>query len=157
MLKTLHNIRDLDFAQIQYIYSEAINRNAIKVGIVSGEQALYEDFSLFLSEEDAVCCMWETDGRCVSCVRCEKYSNGFLLTCLETAPQERRKGYALLLVSEVLAWLRKQSRMPVYVHIHNRNKASVALHEQLGFRIIADYAHLIDGTVSRSYYTMKFE
>lgn len=157
MLKILYNIQNLAFEPIRYIYSETIERIAEQDGITAAECAVYDDISLFLSEKDTVCFLWESDGHCVSCVRCERYADGLLLTCLETAPQDRRKGYATMLIAEILTRLSKQDALPVYVHIHNKNRASFSLHKRLGFHIVSDFAKLVDGTISRSYCTMKYE
>ena len=157
MLRILHNFHNLDFSQFTNVYHETIELAAVRDGRTAAEQAFYEDLSLFLTNRDAVCCVWECGGKYTSCVRYEPYMDGTLLTCLETSPQNRRKGYARSLVKALLDLAIEQKQLPVYVHIHKNNKASIALHKGLGFRKIADYAHLVDGTVSTSYFTLKFE
>lgn len=157
MLKILHNIGDLDLSQFYRVYRETVAKNAALVGLRLAEKEIYDDLSIFLDARDAVCCLWRVEGRYVCCVRREAYRDGFLLTCLETAPEERRKGYASLLLSAVIAREKEVGRVPAYVHVHKHNKASIALHTELGFRVIADVARLVDGTVSTSFYTMKYE
>ena len=157
MLKILHNICDLDFSQILDVYGETVDRATERAGQSLVEQSLYDDLSLFLTERNTACYVWMVKGRYTSCVRSELYADGILLTCLETAPEARRRGYAASLLKEVIALAREQARLPIYVHIHNKNEPSITLHKQLGFCLDADYARLVDGTVSRSYCTMKFE
>jgi len=86
-------------------------------------------------------------------VRFEPYRDGLLLEALETAPDERNKGYAKQLLSDGLAYLRKRGSMTVYSHIHKKNKASVSVHTACGFRPISNCAVFIDGSVSGEYLT----
>ena len=80
---------------------------------------------------------------------------GILMTCLESAPERRRKGIAQALLRSVFELLRQQGCRFVYVHINKKNRPSLALHNKLGFRVIADSARLADGTVSQDFFTMK--
>ena len=157
MLKILHNIGQMNFSHMLHVYGEAVERTAGTAGTLAAEQALYDDLQLFFSSHKAICCVWEIAGLYVSCVRAEPYRDGVLLTCLETAPEARRRGYASSLLMALLKHIKVTDGSPVYVHVHKENCPSVALHKKLGFRVIADSARLVDGTVSTSFMTMKYE
>ncbi len=94
--------------------------------------------------------MWTADGAYVSVLRLEPYVDGYLLTGLETAPAARGKGYATMLMRAMLDIFPER----IYSHVQMKNTASLALHQNVGFKILYDYAHLLDGTVSRNYYTL---
>ena len=151
MLKIANTIRQLDYTQLLQVYSEQLQG----CGVYGSESEFYEDLTSFLFDPDRFCCLWVCDGRYAACVRVEPYRNGILMTCLETAPERRRKGIAQALLSSVFELLRQQGCRFVYVHINKKNRPSLALHNKLGFRVIADSARLADGTVSQKFFTMK--
>lgn len=153
MLKIVESLRNLDYQQLLTVYQEQLAMSAAR----GGERSFYEDLSLFLSEGGHFCCLWVPQGRYTACVRVEPYRDGFLLTCLETAPLCRRQGFAFDLLTSVLRHLSRQGCKCVYVHVKKRNIPSVSLHKKAGFYIIADYAHLVDGTVSQNYVTLKID
>ena len=157
MLRIFRKIGDLQFSEILKVYRESTTCAAATIGMRAAEEELYEDLSLFFLSRSTAMYVWEQDEGYVTCVRCEEYLGGALLTCLETAPEARRKGYALALLQELLALLKTENKLPAYVHIHKHNSASVALHIGLGFCIVKESAQLVDGTVSSDYYTMKYE
>lgn len=100
---------------------------------------------VFFQTKGAVYCIWQKDGRYVSALRLEPFEDGWILAGLETAPQERRKGYATELIRHTVQWL---GNGKVYAHIYHRNKASIAVHQRCGFRQIAPHARFLDGSVS---------
>lgn len=151
MLKIVKSLRDLDYPQLLTVYREQLKKSAVR-GV---EVAFYEDLSLFLSKRDNVCCLWAPQGRYAACVRVEPYRDGFLMTCLETAPDCRRQGIAYALVNAVLQDLSQQSGKCAYVHIAKNNRSSIGLHKKVGFRVVSDSARLVDGTVSQKYFTLK--
>lgn len=81
-----------------------------------------EDFREYLSQvffaaEGAAYFILEEAGRYVSALRLEPYEDGLLLEALETAPEERRKGYAAHLICETAAHLKKRGQsacIPMY-------------------------------------------
>ena len=106
----------------------------------------------FFSIRGAVCALWEVDGRYVSALRFEPYKDGCLITALETAPEDRRKGYAKCLLQAMTS----RYSLPVYSHIEKNNKASLNLHRYCGFEVCSDSALLLDGTVTQNYFTMMY-
>ena len=90
----------------------------------------------------------------MAALRIEPYCDGLLLTGLETAPEEREKGYATQLLSAVLEYLRVSSKSIVYSHVIKNNPASLAVHKKCGFVKHLDYAVYVDDSVSQNAYTL---
>lgn len=143
MLKIVEDFRDLDYPQLLCVYAEH-----------SYDAAFYDDLSWFLRERGNLCGIWISDTRYTACVRAEPYQDGCLLTCLETAPDCRRRGFAYSLITALLQYLEGLGYRRVYVHVAKRNHASVRLHQKAGFCVMSDSARLIDGTVSQNYFTL---
>lgn len=119
--------------------------------IAAGEREFYTYLTqVFFRTEGVRLAIWEEDGRYVSALRLEPYQDGLLLAGLETAPNQRRKGYAVKLVKAVLAEL---EGVKIYSHISVKNQASIRTHEVCGFFQSREYSVLLDGTVSRRYMT----
>lgn len=92
-----------------------------------------------------ICAAWAPDGRYKTVLRLEKYMDGYLICGLETALQERKKGYAKSLIAAVL------TSFPgccFYSHISIRNIVSARVHIKCGFRKILDHAIFLDGSIS---------
>ena len=145
MLLSYWRYFDVDPQQLYDIYVESIQT-------VYGDNSMFmEDLSLFLDEPGACLSVWETQGNAVAALRTEPYMDGYLISCLETAPECRRKGYAEKLVTALF------SVQPgvYYAHVDKRNKASLAIHKKLGFTVISDHAVHVDGSVFSNSYTMK--
>ncbi len=106
----------------------------------------------FFSMQGAVCALWVIDGRYRSALRLEPYKEGYLISALETAPEDRRKGYAKCLLQAVT----DKYSLPIYSHIEKTNKASLSLHRACGFEVCSDSAVLLDGTVTQNYFTMLY-
>lgn len=111
---------------------------------------LYDFFRL----PGSTCLVWELDGVYLSILRLEPYSDGYLLTGLETAPNARRKGHGLQLMEAAQQYLKGIGANKVYAHIKKNNLASLKLHEKCGFCVISDFGVLLDGTVSQQYVTV---
>ena len=150
MFVFIQNIRDVDFNQFVCVYQESIDR-------IGSQQPIYDDLYDFFQCRGAFLAVWENEGNYLCCVRGELSGDGILLSCLETAPEKRRRGYATLMLRSLILELRGNFSGAIYVHVANKNKASFALHSKLGFQPCLDYARLVDGTISRSYCTMKYE
>ena len=146
MLKIVEDFRDLDYPRLLCVYADH-----------SYDVAFYDDLSLFLRERGNLCGVWVCDTRYTACVRAEPYHDGCLLTCLETAPDCRRRGFAYSLITALLQYLEELGYRRAYVHVAKRNHASVRLHQKAGFCVISDFARLIDGTVSQNYFTLVKE
>lgn len=91
------------------------------------------------------CAVWAPDGKYKAVLRLEEYRDGYLIAGLETAVNERRKGYASALIHSLLTSF---PNTVFYSHVMNGNAASVRLHEKCGFIKIKDTAAYLNGTVS---------
>lgn len=163
MLKVVTKLRELEFSALMAVYAEGNRENAGEFypqlpenqGVLQAEQ----DFYAYLKESffpvsGAAYFIWEEGGRYISALRLEPYEDGLLLEALETAPEERQKGYAKALIRAALQWVWEQGGSPVYSHVSKRNAASLAVHFACGFRKHMDYAAQIDGSVS--YHSLTF-
>lgn len=115
-----------------------------------------QDFCDYLREQffcvaDAYYAVWSQDNRYVCALRMEPYRDGYLLSGLETAPAQRRKGYAYSLLQAVCGLTK-----PIYSHVFRNNVPSLRLHKKCGFTQIQDYGVLLDGTVSNRYVTLCY-
>lgn len=112
---------------------------------------------VFFSTPGAVMALWEVHGKYVSVLRLEPYEDGLLLEALETAPTERKKGYAETLIRTVQRYMAELGPVKLYSHVSRRNNPSLRVHEKCGFRIVSDSALYIDGSVDCRCYTLLFE
>lgn len=156
MLIIAHSLKDIHFAQLMDVYVQSNSEG--KTNILDAEQDFYTYLrDSFFREKGAFIAVWEIDGIYKAALRMEPYKNGLILAGLETAPEERRKGYAALLINGVLQWLAERERVTVYSHVHKGNLASIAVHQFCGFNKILDYAVYIDGSVLRDSITLSYE
>lgn len=111
------------------------------------EQDFYQYLrEVFFPVPGAVYCIWQEENAYVSALRLEPYRDGLLLEALETAPGERRRGYAEALIRAVLE---RFAPTKIYSHVGKRNYPSLKTHEKCGFRRALDYAVYVDGSVNR--------
>lgn len=156
MLKITKTMGELNTEQLIEVYAESIRENTERFSMNQhqGENAFLNYLSEdFFQQKDAIYALWEADGIYRAALRLELYRDGLLLEALETAPNVRRRGYATKLLQAIL---QHTDGKPVYSHINKRNKASMELHRKCGFTVIADSAHLLDGTISQNYYTLCY-
>lgn len=162
MLKIIHSVKELDFGQLCSVYTQSIGQSGSEYypwlspakQQLQAEQDFYSFLKCFFKEESAFCAVWTVERRAVSALRVEPYGDGLLLEGLETAPEERRKGYAVSLVCSVLSYLKEQNTVQIYSHVDKTNLASLALHKACGFCKILDHAVYVDGSVSHNAYTL---
>lgn len=146
MLKLIYSMAELDSEQLLAVYKEQ-NWNE-------------DEFLLYLRENffrqpGAFYAVWEENATYRAAVRFGPYKDGLLLHSLETAREERKKGYAYQLVIQVLDYLRSMGYKAVYSHVNKRNKPSLMLHKKCGFEIISDSATYLDGTVTQYSNTLR--
>lgn len=163
MLIIARKMGELSFLRLMAVYAES-NRETgedffpgepemrqLALAEERARQYLQEDF---FAQPGAFYALWQVEGRYVSALRLEPYRDGQLLEGLETDPDHRRRGYAGALMKAVL-------ELPgvgkVYSHVGKRNLASLAVHKSCGFRIIADVASYVDGSVDDRCYTLLYE
>ena len=156
MLYIAKKLRDLDFRQLMDVYREGNLENAAEIfpnapenqWLLLAEQSFYQYLrEIFFSTEGAFYAIWVERGRYVSALRLEPYRDGLLLEALETAPEERRKGYAQELIHAVISYV---GDVKVYSHVGKKNIASLAVHKKCGFHRILEYAAYADGSVLQS-------
>ena len=97
----------------------------------------------------------EAEGRYVSALRLEPNRDGLLLEALETLPEERRRGYAVSLISSVQRWLKACGEVTLYSHVSKRNEASLRTHRRCGFEIYLDHTVYQDGSRNDTAYTLR--
>ena len=124
---------------------------------IGDERAVYEFFLDFFTQKDAFCAAWVTEVGLCSVLRIQSYLDGVLLTGVETAPQQRGRGYAYALMCAVLEKLRQRGVRKVYSHVDRKNAPSMKLHEKCGFYKLRDTARLLDGSVTTQMDTLCIE
>lgn len=159
MIIIADQIRKLNFdmlAALQAQHLESVcKKNYRHLSEHEGMNCAKEDYyeylrDVFFSRIHGKIYIYEENG-CYICGACfEPYRDGLLLNSLVTLKDHRRKGYAERLLSCVLGHLCHE---PVYVHIYEKNIASLRLHEKLGFKCLHAYAHMLDGAVRSDYFT----
>ena len=159
MLHMVRKMRDLDFSALMEIYEEGNRENGeelwpeLSAGqqILNAEQAFYQYLrECFFATPEAVYCIWQENGKCVSALRLEPYQDGLLLEALETAPELRGRGYASDLIRAVLQQFGDRK---IYSHVSKRNAASLRTHEKNGFHRIAEHAVYADGSYMANHVT----
>lgn len=164
MLRICCRLNEIDITQLFTVYQETIaadGRMRLPWGseyeqVASCQQDFYEYLIDFLRVRGAFYALWVVDGQYQSALRVEPYRDGYLLCGLETRPECRRKGFASALVAAVLKHLGAGDDINVYAHVDKKNKASLAVHADCGFQIIADHAVYLDGSVIQSSYTLHW-
>ena len=161
MLHLATKLQELNFSQLMEVYEEGNRENGeiFYPDLPEGQQMLRAEQSFyqylregFFPVDGAVYAMWMENGVYVSALRLEPYEDGLLLEALETAPTQRRKGYAEKLIRAV----QKQFPQKIYSHVSRKNAASLMVHQKCGFRQVLDYAKYIDGSVVRTAVTLCY-
>ena len=142
-------LRDVDTVKLLTVYDESDDSSY--ADLWDAANGFYEDLSLFYCCRGAFLSVLALAGRYVSAVRVEPYRDGYLLSCLVTAQNDRRKGYAALLLEKVM----EKNPGIYYAHVDRRNRASLELHRKLGFAVYLDYAVHVDGSVYANSYTLR--
>lgn len=146
MLNVCNRYLDINLDALLDVYSQSIDQNSW-----AEVNSFVEDMQLFFDNKNVFVAQWIAEGKLVAAMRLEPYQDGFLITCLETHPDHRRKDYAYLLLKSVMA----EYPGVYYSHVDKRNTPSLRLHEKLGFEISLDHAVYVDGSVYSSSVTLK--
>ncbi len=155
MLQIIRSMKELKFDRLMGVYEQGNRQKAnteysnLEWGhrLLEAEQEHYAFLWDFFREKDCFLAVFEIDGQYHCALRIEPYRDGYLLEALETAPDSRKKGYATMLVSQVLSYLTDRGAEKVYSHISKKNEPSVRVHKSCGFVKLLDYAVFIDGSV----------
>lgn len=163
MLQLYYRFTGAQTDRLMTLYREGNRENAAYYyPDLSAEQGLLrarEDFCRYLREDffrvpGGVYCIWEEDGAWVSGLRLEPWEDGLLLEALETDPDFRRQGYGRRLLRAVQdQWAHER----IYSHVNKKNRPSLAVHAQCGFKLWKDTARLLDGTVSAGCCTLLWQ
>ncbi len=161
MLYLATKLREVDFSALMRVYEEGNRENGALLHpehpegqqLLRAEQSFHQYLSeVFFFTAGAVYAIWVENGRYVSALRLERYEDGLLLEALETAPADRRKGYAEKLIRAI----QEEFPQKIYSHVSKKNTASLAVHKKCGFRQVLDYAKYIDGSVVRTAVTLLY-
>ena len=146
MLAEFRQFSDVNLDALLDVYSQSLDQKDW-----SEVNDFLEDLQLFYKNKNVCVIQWIEDGKAMAAMRLEPYQDGSLITCLETHPDHRRKGYAYMLLETVL------SKYPgiYYSHVDKRNKPSLQLHRKVGFKSFLDYAIHVDGSVYSGSVTLK--
>lgn len=164
MLIIARSLRELSFGQLMQVYEEGNLENAAQLWpdappgqqLAMAEQEFYAYLQqVFFKTPGGVYCIWEQEHTYVSALRLEPYRDGLLLEALETAPGQRRRGYARSLLEATLAWLKERGGGYLYSHVGKKNTASLGVHGQLGFERISELAVYADGSVNDCCCTLR--
>lgn len=155
MLITARSMKELNFSSLMEVYLEGNLEKAEEgLTLLEAEQDFYQYLrECFFAIPDAIYYVWQEQGKYVSALRLEPYRDGWLLAGLETAPEQRRRGFGERLVRAVLDL---QGNALIYSHVHKGNAASLELHKKCGFSVIADTASYIDGSVNQYAFTLCY-
>ena len=154
MLCCIYSMKELPFGALMAVYEQSNQENGeefwpdVSAGerLLRAEQEFYQYLQqVFFQTEGAVYYLWEVKSRPVCALRLEPYRDGMLLEALETAPEQRRKGYATALIRAALAQV---GTVKIYSHVGKRNEASLKTHIACGFRRISEQAVYADGSVN---------
>ena len=166
MLHLARGLSQLQFGSLMGVYAEANREHGREIWPDEPEmrqlQLSEQDFYAYLHDSfftrpDAVYCILEENKRYVSALRLEPYMDGLLLEALETAPNQRQKGYAVQLIQAAQQMLEQQGSVRIYSHVSKKNFPSLKTHFHCKFEIYRDYAAYIDGSVNDRAYTLRYE
>lgn len=152
MLKIISAMNQLDFEQLMCIYQES-NQKKDKSNW-EAEQTAYAYLQELFLDKRGFCAIWDVAGHYVTALRIEKFKDAWLLTALETLPTARKRGYAKLLIREVVQYLKGNGIGKLYSHVEKRNVISLAVHKACGFKEVLQHAELLDGTLTQRYVTL---
>ena len=156
MLLKITNYHDLDKRRLMDVYAESNLENtdyfypdeADKGAAVQRVEDGFLDFlkNDFFEKAEASYWIQEADDVWVSALRTCKVQTGlYYLEALETRQDQRKKGYASLLLSGVVNALKREGPFRLCDCVSKKNTASLKTHEKCGFRIISekgyDYLH----------------
>lgn len=127
--------------------------------VIREEEAYFVGFlKRFMEHEKNRYYVLEIDGKWVSALRMTKLDDFYYMEALETAPEYRRKGYAVELVGEVISLLNKYGRLCIRSNVNKINTASLATHEKCGFRIeLENGVNCLTGEERDCVYGMVYE
>lgn len=157
MFKIIRSLGEADPEQLFNVYEHSlIEELSDQYGasqpynaMLQKQQDFYTFLMQFFSEKGSLYAVWFSNNRYCSALRLEPYRDGFILTGLETAADQRKKGYASKLIQAVMQYCEENALLPIYSHIANTNIASIKAHVNNGFYVVSDSAVFLDGSVDQ--------
>lgn len=162
VLRWVTTMGELSFLELMKVYAETNGKTAREewpdlpegFALEKAEREFYDYLrQVFFRTPGTAYALWEVNGNYVSALRLEPYRDGLLIEALETAPDQRRRGYARSLLQAVIS---AKADEKLYSHVENHNRASMALHLGCGFARVSDFAVYIDGSVNYRGCTLRF-
>lgn len=129
---------------VREVYREACIENASDkhpessdlTAAIKEEEDYFVDFlKAFFAKVENTYYVLEVDGQWVSALRLTEIDDFYYMEALETAPEHRRKGYASVLIREVISLLGQNGPVKIRSNVNKRNVASLATHRACGFTI----------------------
>jgi ribosomal protein S18 acetylase RimI-like enzyme len=165
MLKLLYGINELNFRQLMDVYEETNRANAERdypnehgeLGLLFAEQDFYQYLELFFECPGAIYAVWDDGERYKAALRLERYRDGVIITALEVLPAFRRMGVGNKLVKTVTELSHNTCLGPIYSHVKHDNIASLAIHRNCGFEVVANDAVFLDGSRHNDHFTLVFK
>ena len=156
MLEIISSLNMLPFGELMSVYEESNRENGAErypnlpanLQLLEAEQDFYAYLKCFYRQEDSFYAQWRQDGILVAALRIEPYRDGWLLAALETRPDKRNLGYARSIIRELLSYMERTQRLPIYSHIGRGNLPSQKVHILCGFAEILPYSVYADGRVN---------
>ena len=136
----------------EYFFPEETDRNKAVRQVEAGFLGFLKND--FFKQPDASVWVWEESGIWLCALRtCRVRPGLYYLEALETRPDQRKKGYASLLLANVEESLKKEGPFRLYDCVSKKNAASLKVHEKCGFRIISEegYDYLQEETDSHDF------
>lgn len=151
MLLCFQSMTDLDHTRLMHIYRESNLGNIPYFfpdckDTAEGLQKVEERFRSFLNADfwgkpENTYYIWENDGEWVSALRLTGLADFYWVEGLETAPDARRRGYAVQLYRAIFDRLKaREGSAHVRCAVGYGNEASLKTHASAGFQIKSRYA-----------------
>lgn len=156
MLKIFQKLHDLRFSKLADVYFDGVVES--DSNRLTAEQEFYIYLrDVFFTNRNSFYAVWLEKDRYVAALRLEPYLDGLLLEGLQTVHAERSLGFATLLLSQTLDYLKDNGVCAVYSHVEKNNFPSMRVHEKCGFSICSDTATFIDGSFSTKAFTYLYQ
>lgn len=111
------------------------NLDDLTEAILAEENDFVAFLESFFQKEENSYYVLELDGTWISALRLTKIQDFYYLEALETAENYRRKGYASLLIREVVGLLNQRGKVIIRDNVSKRNIPSLETHKRCGFEI----------------------
>lgn len=149
VIRVFCSIETLDLFQIDQIYRESSLENArswypdlpLHEALQKYEQGHHDYLVEHFFSDGGLLMLLESGGHYLCALRLYlQEPERYFIEALETRPDERQKGYAKLLMQEMMLYLHEHCDFcTVRSHVSKRNLASLRTHASVGFHAETDY------------------